>query len=415
MTLRSYQDQIANDAVKLLKAYGIAYLSMQVRTGKTITSLTAAVRYGAKEILFVTKKKAISSILSDHTHIEGGSVLAVVNYEQLHNYDRNPDVIICDEAHCLGAFPKPSVRTKRLKEICKNKPVIFLSGTPTPESYSQIFHQLYVSSFSPFKEYKNFYQWANAGYVNIRKKYLHGMSINDYKQANKHMIDKETKHLFISYTQEQAGFKTEVEDEIIPVKMQPSTYFLADKLRKDRVFTGKNGNVILADTEVKLMNKLHQIYSGTVIDESGDGVAFDNTKIKLIQDLFRNKKIAIFYKFKAEESQLIWAYGYDKLTTDPEVFNQSTDKVFISQIQSGREGINLSTADAIVMLNIDFSAVSYIQARNRLMSKERTSPAKVYWIFAEGGIENEIYAKVQDKQDFTLSYFTQWNQKSNQK
>ena len=163
------------------------------------------------------------------------------------------------------------------------------------------------------------------------------------------------------------------------------------------------------------MNKLHQIYSGTVIDESGDGVAFDNTKIKLIQDLFRNKKIAIFYKFKAEESQLIWAYGYDKLTTDPEVFNQSTDKVFISQIQSGREGINLSTADALVMLNIDFSAVSYIQARNRLMSKERTSPAKVYWIFAEGGIEQEIYAKVQDKQDFTLSYFTQWNQRSNQK
>lgn len=413
MTLRDYQHTIANDAVKLLKAYGIAYLSMQVRTGKTITSLTAAVRYGAKEILFVTKKKAISSILSDHTKVEGESVLAVVNYEQLHNYDRNPDLIICDEAHCLGAFPKASVRTKKLKEICKNKPIIFLSGTPTPESYSQIFHQFYISSFSPFKDCKNFYQWAQT-YVTITKKYFHGLQINDYSKANKIMIDKETKHLFISYTQEQAGFKTSVEDEIVPVKMQPSTYFLADKLRKDRVFTGKNGNTILADTEVKLMNKLHQIYSGTVIDENGEGVCFDNTKIKLIQDLFRNKKIAIFYKFKAEESQLIWAYGYDKLTTDPEVFNQSTDKVFISQIQSGREGINLSTADALVMLNIDFSSVSYIQARNRLMSKDRTNAAKVYWIMADGGIEHEIYKRVQDKQDFTLSYFTEWNQRYKQ-
>jgi 3-oxoacyl-[acyl-carrier-protein] synthase III len=117
MTLRSYQDQIANDAVKLLKAYGICYLSMEVRCGKTITSLTAAVRYGAKEILFVTKKKAISSILSDHTHIEGESVLAVVNYEQLHNYDRNPDVIICDEAHCcvLGNTPIGSTKIKDIK------------------------------------------------------------------------------------------------------------------------------------------------------------------------------------------------------------------------------------------------------------------------------------------------------------
>ena len=39
---------------------------MQTRTGKTLTALTAAENYGAKNVLFVTKKKAIDSIVSDY-------------------------------------------------------------------------------------------------------------------------------------------------------------------------------------------------------------------------------------------------------------------------------------------------------------------------------------------------------------
>jgi hypothetical protein len=403
--LRPYQIDIATNAAKLLEWCKIAYLSMEVRTGKTLTALATARNYGATNILFVTKKKAISSILDDHAKTEGESAISVLNYEQLHNYTGTPDIVIIDEAHSLGAFPKPSERTKRLKEICEGLPIIYLSGTPTPESYSQLYHQLWVSSFSPFKEYKTFYKWA-ADYVTIGKKYFHGVSINDYSKANKKKIDDDTKHLFISYTQQEAGFKQEVEEEVLTIRMKPSTYFLVEKLRRDKVFIGKNGEEVLADTAVKLMNKLHQVYSGTVICENGEGICFDKSKAEFIRDYFRGKKIAIFYKFKSELNMLQWAYGYDSLTTDPHLFNSSSNKIFVSQIQSGREGINLSSADALVMLNIDFASVSYQQARARMQSINRTEPAKVYWVFSEGGIEHKIYAVVKEKQDFTLSYFT---------
>ena len=36
-----------------------------------------------------------------------------------------------------------------------------MSGTPAVESYSQLYHQFYISAFSPFKDYTNFYKWAN--------------------------------------------------------------------------------------------------------------------------------------------------------------------------------------------------------------------------------------------------------------
>jgi hypothetical protein len=153
------------------------------------------------------------------------------------------------------------------------------------------------------------------------------------------------------------------------------------------------------------MNKMHQIFSGTVITEKKDGIVFDNSKAKFIKEHFAGKKIGIFYKFTAERIMLTWAFGADKLTEDPAEFNERDDKTFFSQIQSGREGVNLSTADCLVFLNIDYAAVSYWQARARLQSKDRVKEAVIYWVFAEGGIEEKIYKAVMDKKDYTLAYF----------
>ena len=63
--LRDYQIELSEKAVKILRLKNIVYLSMEVRTGKTLTSLNTAKLYGAKNVLFLTKKKAISSIEKD--------------------------------------------------------------------------------------------------------------------------------------------------------------------------------------------------------------------------------------------------------------------------------------------------------------------------------------------------------------
>ena len=50
----------------MLVKYGFVYLSMQVRTGKTLTAMGTAQKLGVDNMLFVTKKKAISSIEDDY-------------------------------------------------------------------------------------------------------------------------------------------------------------------------------------------------------------------------------------------------------------------------------------------------------------------------------------------------------------
>jgi hypothetical protein len=405
MILRDYQQSISTDAARLLEWVKIAYLAMQVRTGKTLTALAAADKFGAKVVLFVTKKKAISSIQDDYDKLAPSFIIDIINFEQLGNIVRTDyDLVIVDEAHCISQFPTPAERTKLLKKICEGLPIIYLSGTPTPESFSQLYHQFYISSFSPFKAYKNFYAWAK-DFVTLKKRYLYNKEINDYSCADKAKIDEHTKHLFISYTQEEAGFTEMVQEQVITVKMEPGTQWLIDKLIKDRVYIGKDGQEILADTAVKLQNKIHQISSGTVLAENGEGICFDHTKAQFIRDHFKGQKIAIFYKFKCEGVMLIGTFGYNRLTEDPMEFNERDDKIFYSQVQSGREGTNLSTADALVFFNIDFSSVSYQQARARMQTKDRTKAAMLYWIFSDVGIESKIYQRVINKQDYTNAHF----------
>ena len=51
MTLRQYQIELSKQTAALLHTKNIAYLAMEVRTGKTYTALNAADLYGAKKVL----------------------------------------------------------------------------------------------------------------------------------------------------------------------------------------------------------------------------------------------------------------------------------------------------------------------------------------------------------------------------
>ena len=402
LKLRPYQKTIIELGKQTLLTRGFVYLAMEVRTGKTLTSLGIADKVKAKNVLFVTKKKAISSIEDDFHLLKPSFDLTTINYESLHKLPKIKwDVIVCDEAHSMGAFPKPSKRAKQVKLLIQgcNPYVILLSGTPTPESFSQMYHQIYGIPTNPFGRYKNFYRFCD-DYVNVKVKPINGLNIRDYSQGYETILKKMQPYT-INFSQKNAGFKVETTEDILYVRMKDETYSLAKKLQKTLVIEGKT-EVIMGDTPVKLMSKLHQIYSGTVKFESGNSMVLDLSKAKFIKEKFLNKKIAIFYKFKEELNAIKEVYG-ETISTELSVF-KDTDKSIALQIVSGREGISLKEADALIYYNIDFSATSYWQSRDRMTTKERLKN-KVYWIFAEKGIENKIYKAVTKKKDYTLKHF----------
>lgn len=400
--LRDYQERISTEGSNLLSERGIAYLAMQVRTGKTLTALSAAEKFGAACVLFITKKKAISSILEDYSALNPNYDITVINKESMHKIEPKAfDLVVVDEAHGVaGAYPKPSLAAKYIRQHYGHLPMIFLSGTPTPESYSQIFHQFWLSKRTPFPHI-NFYKWAK-DYVKVTERNFGYATVKDYSGADRDSVMQVVAPYMLTYTQQQAGFEAVINEQILTVKMRKGTERIARELQENQFIVSKDGRDVVADTAVKMMMKLHQIWSGTVKCDDNSTIIFDLSKAEFIRDRFAGQKIGIFYKFKAEYDALRQVFG-DNLTDSVEEFD-STDKNIALQIVSGREGLSLKNAQSLVFYNIDFSAVSYWQARDRMTVKDRAEN-NVYWVFSDGGIETKIFKAVMNKRNYTKSIF----------
>ena len=396
MVLRDYQVKISEQAVNILRDKKLVYLICQVRTGKTLMALNTAHLYGAKNVLFLTKKKAISSIESDYKNFGYSFNITIVNDEQLPKIECNYDLIIHDEHHRFGAFPKPSQRVKEFKLKFSRIPMIFLSGTPAAESYSQMFHQFWVSGYTPFKEV-NFYKWAKT-YVNVKQKQLGYAIVNDYSDAKIDLIDAVIQPYILKFTQEESGFESKVNEHVIYYPTLCRN--LIERLEKDLIIEGKE-NVILADTGAKLMQKVHQLESGTIKFECGKSMILNTRKAEFIRDNFEGKKLAILYYF-VEEFELL-KLVFPNHTTDLDEFNK-TDKHYIGQQYSSAMGVNLSKAHCLVFYNFGYSGTNFLQAIDRLTTKERKTN-DVYFVFGKSSLLERIYKVVSKKKNFTLKMY----------
>jgi hypothetical protein len=401
ITLRSYQLAIVDRAVSLIRAHGWVYLAMETRTGKSLTALTIANRPHIKRVLFVTKKKAMSSIVADHAAGEFPYSLTCINYEQMHKVaPKSFDLLIIDEMHNFSQFPKPSLRTKRLRNLCVGVPVIMLSGTPILESWSGIYHQMWVlGSRSPYAQWPTFYKWA-ARFVNVTQARRGNFVVNDYSDCREAEARPYVEPHIIRFTQEEAGFSApveeyfhEVEDPIIPAMI---------KVLWNKKVLNVVDDLCVAESGASMMNKLHQLSGGSIICEHRTHI-ISRVKAEYIRDNFKGKKICIYYKFIGEFE--ILKSVFPNYTLRPEEFRLVKDSVFLCHFQSGREGLELSCADDLIMYSIDHAAASYWQTRARIQSLNRTAPARINWIFVKGGIEKKVYACVKQKMNFNLNFF----------
>jgi len=398
MKLTPQQEQCTEEGLRILKLYKFCLLAMEARTGKTATSLTIAKRLDAKSILFITKKNAISSIKHDCEKLEIESI-DIINYEGLHNIqNRSFDLVIVDEAHALGAFPKPSKRMVLVKRFCTSaKNVLALTGTPNPEGFSKLYHIFWAcGAGSLWGQYRNFYGWAK-DYVDVTQKTIRGLPVNDYTGAKIDKINPILNKVSVTLSQSEANFTCEVK-EIFHNLPMPSQIAQAIKaIKKKRIFK-HDGKKATALESITVMQKTHQLCGGAVTCDDGEPLILSNAKARFIKLKFDGKRIAIYYKFKAELDILRSVFE------DAGDLHSGKD-VVLSQIVSGREGVLLDTYDALVFYNIDFSATSYFQAKARLQSINRKTPAEVHWIFFDGGIESKVYDMVSKKKRFTLHYF----------
>ena len=400
MELYEHQEELIKQAKPILEKYKMVYIAAETRTGKTLAAIHL-LKDDFKKILVVTKKKAISSWNSD-IKLSKVKNFDVINYESIHKMDsKEYDVIVLDEAHSIGSYPKPSQRAKQLKEMAKDKSIVYLSATPSAETYSQIFHQLWVSSFTPFEE-KSFYQWYK-NYGEDDSIFINGMFIKQYKASHGEMIMDMVNHLIVTMTKEKANFDVFVNERIHQVEVDEDYLSALEYFKSNRIIT-IDENEIVAETSASALNKLHQLNGGTIKVNDKLSLIVSHHKVNYIKEnLGNDEKIVILCNYIKERDLLLTRLANS--TDEVEEFKNGSFKYFIGHIKTFSEGVDFSYADSMIIYSLNFSATTYLQSKERLANKKRVKPIVVHYLFTKGGIDEYIYQAVSNKMNFTNSYY----------
>lgn len=388
-----------------------------MRKGKSLTSLSICDRVLVNtpnaKVLFISEIEPLKSVRSDHAKMGGTCFeLVCMNYESLHKLftDKTKKtrkekyhIIIIDECHKIGGYPKPGVWAQMIKILCEGTAVMYLTATPTPESGSQMFHQLWVSPYSPFAKWPTFYIWAKE-FVNITIENIRGVPHNNYDGADLKKILTYLGHITITVGIDEGedAELSKIEEKIFEVDVSKRCADTYREMKANKIVYGPNGLVSISNSGGELDNKLAQIASGTLrFAETVKGpceavaVVLDTAKADFIRSYFFGQKIAVIYRYIAE-GDLLKKY-FPNYTEDWREFNERTDLTFIKQIRSARVGIDLRTADWLVMYNVEESSISHIQGMARGQSMFRKEASKVAFIFSKLGIEQKIYKSVKAK------------------
>lgn len=388
---RQYQKDIADQALAMLREYGLVYIAMEERTGKSLTAILVAEDSLASKVLIVTKKKALEGwefTINNYIHVNS---YTVINYESVHKVSGDFDLVILDEPHdFLSSVPKKTKAWSNVRKFTRGKPIIYTSATPCSQGKHQLFHQFKISDFGPYEEYENYYKFYN-DYAEKGKNdkfktiYIAGAEEKiDYTAVQGDKIWEECKHLFITKTRKELGFEYEPNDVIHYIELSPAIRNCYNILVKDKAlsFTSKIDGQdydIVCDSPSKLRTTLHML--------EGGGVKIKDKYIELDSD----EKISFIKKKFGDTKDLVIMYSY---IVEGIKLRKYFKHAEVLQGDTYAEGVDLHQYKHLVIYSQSHRVSKHIQRRARQSSKDRKEEINVHYLLVRRAVSDKVYRDV---------------------
>jgi len=414
-----HQVTISEEGAAIIKEHMMVYLAMEERTGKSLTALLIAEKINVKNILILTKKKALKDWIILLAKYDTKKYFSATNYHMAWKKSAKYDLIVLDESHnYISSYPKIGSNCEQLKlqrkkglpnkniydavgRLCIDKPIIYLSATPYAQGPQLLYHQLSVSSWSPFKNYGNFYHW----FRQFGRPYtieVRGRKVQQYDRCNQDLVIGTCEHLFITKTRKELDFAHDPVDKVHYITLCGSTRKLYNELIKEKlVFIDEFHEPLVCDTTMKLRVSLHMLEGGVAkIDTVENGkikanylVLANKEKIDYVLKEFGDTPaLVIMYNYKAELTKLTECFKYAKLL----------------QATSYAEGVDLSGYKELVIYSQDYSTARHTQRRARQCNKNRELPIAIHYLLVKKAISAQVYKTVSvNKRNFVDSVFEQ--------
>lgn len=383
-----HQIRAASETEQLLRQHGLAYIFGEPRSGKTRTALKIAHDIGAKNVLVLTPKAAISGWEKEQAAVGYNAPITVTNYEQAPKLRAEYDLVIIDEAHRLGKVGKPTQRVKDIRAITGNARCLYLSGTPIVETPLAIYYQWIVCRHTPLR-FKNFYEFfRHYGVPSMIR--LHGRWVEQYKKSKPELLEKIEPYI-VRMTQADAGIPDSVQarDKLHVVSLERETHKLIKTIQEDKV-ASIAGEVVAFDSDIKERMAVHQVECGALrIDDQIVELANNEVIEYLLRTFGDSTDVALMAHFHSTRQKL----------------ERHFKRAHIYSSTAHAEGVDLSHYRHFVIVNADYSGAKFVQRRERLVNVTKTGESVVHHIVTNGGVSSLVYEMTSKKRDFNLKCY----------
>ena len=307
--------------------------------------------------------------------------------------DYAAEIIILDESHRIGN--PSSVVSKKAFKLGKDAPYkVILTGTPIHRKPFSLFGQfkflrpeVFGTNYTWFK--KKYGLWGGYGnykllqYINqedMRKK------IAPFTYYMRHVPERPPTH------------------EVIPVPLQESFEIYNEMASESYVEIA--GRSVSAEIIVTKILRLKQILGGWTKDEDGEWIRVGSEKKRIATDFLKEarsngiRKLVLYAEHIPELKDAAVAArkaGYEIILFHGGVSGPDRERriaefeetkkptVFIAQIRTGSEGIDLSSASTVVYYSLTRDLVAYDQSMARIRKYKDRRPLSYYYLLGKQG------------------------------
>ena len=291
------------------------------------------------------------------------------------------DTLIIDE---LSSFKNPS--SKRFKKLKTVTPffdrVIGLTGTPAPNSYMDLWSQIYLldrgerlgKNITAFRR-----QFFNA--------YSRGMYVEyELKEGAKEKIDDLISDICVSM--KSKDYLKDLKEPIIidyKVKLDNKEFKLYRDMAKEAVAEVTEKDKVVALSAAVVTNKLLQMANGTVYGDDKKPFKIHERKLETLDDILeqaQNENILVFYNFQSDLENILSKFPEAKKfegSEDIRNWNSGKIKMLLLHPASAGHGLNLQQGGSIIVwYGLTWSLELYLQANARLVRQGQKEVVRIY-------------------------------------
>ena len=308
------------------------------------------------------------------------------------------DTIVIDES---DSFKDPgSGRFRALRKVSrKASRVVILSGTPTPNSYLDLWAQFFLVNPAILGPSVTGYRETlfDPGRRNRTRVFTYTL-----KPGSRELIEAMIAPVTLSLRAADYLTLPPRVDNVIPVTLSKAARAKYDTLERDLVVQLSEDGQITAPNAAVLAGKLAQAANGAIYDEARDVHEVHDEKLDALEEILDTAtgRTLIAYSYKHDlariKARIPRVVGIDEPDA-LERWNRGEIDLACHPASAGH-GLNLQDGGSnVVWFGLSWSSALTDQFNARLHRQGQTKPVVVSYLCAEGTVDEDILAAVGNK------------------